>query len=78
MKIKSMTAFPRTEKAVSALRDRIAKYESDTFSATEANLKYRIDILDAIVAELIDDADCNCDGIYISDLIESLEQQQST
>lgn len=72
-----MTAFPRTEKAIEALKDRITRYESDTFSATATNLKYRIDILDATIAVLVDYADHDLDGIYLSELIETLEQQQS-
>lgn len=72
-----MTAFPKSEKALNALTDRIAKYESDTFSATAANLKYRIDILDAAIAVLIDHAGHDVGGIYLADLIKTLEDQQS-
>lgn len=63
--ITKLTAFPQTEKALKALKERIVKYESDTFSASNIDLSNQNELLDAIVASFINDADCNCDGIFL-------------
>lgn len=76
--IMKLTAFPQTEKALKALKERIVKYESDTFSASDIALRNQEELLDAIIAKFINDADCNCDGIFLADFIDFLKNQQST